>query len=72
MSTCKWYAHDQFKPENKIKEVPPSEEALSYIRKLGKRYPNVDDTKWSNDCPKTYERGKPSYQTRTSSAYHLE
>jgi hypothetical protein len=28
---CKWYAHDQFKPENQIKEVPSSEEALSHI-----------------------------------------
>jgi hypothetical protein len=22
MSTCKWYAHEQFKPENHVKEVP--------------------------------------------------
>ena len=58
MSTCKWYGHDQFKHENQIKEVPPSEEALSRIQKPAKRYPNVDDTKWSKDCPKTNERGK--------------
>ena len=56
-STCKWYAHDQFKPKNQVKEVPPSEDTLS--RKPTKRYPNVDHTKWSKDCPKTYERGKP-------------
>jgi hypothetical protein len=30
-SMCKWYAHDQFKPKNQVKEVPPSEEALSRI-----------------------------------------
>jgi hypothetical protein len=51
-STCKWYAHDQFRPENQVKEVPPSEEALSHIRKPAKRYPNVDATKWSKGLPK--------------------
>jgi hypothetical protein len=30
-SMCKRYAHVQFKPENQVKEVPPSEEALSCI-----------------------------------------
>ena len=30
-SMCKWYAHDQFKPENQVKEVSPSKEALSRI-----------------------------------------
>ena len=52
-------SHDQFKPENQVKEVPPSEEALSRIWIPAKRYPNVDATKWSKDCPKTYKRGKP-------------
>ena len=59
MSTHKWYAHDQFKPENQVKEVPASDEDLSCIRQLTKRYPNVDATKWSKDCLRTYERGKP-------------
>ena len=59
LSVHKWYAHDQFKPENQVKEVPPSEEALSCIRIPAKSYPNVDATKWSKDCLKTYERGKP-------------
>jgi hypothetical protein len=63
-SMCKWYDHDQFKPENQVKEVPPSKEALSCIRKPAKRYPNVDDTKWSKDCLKTYERGKPFQPNR--------
>ena len=31
MSTHKWYAHDQFKPENQVKEVPASDEALGCI-----------------------------------------
>jgi hypothetical protein len=60
----KWYAHDQFKPENQVKEVPPSDEALSRVRKPARRYPNVDATKWSDDCPKIYERGKPFLPNR--------
>jgi hypothetical protein len=73
-STCKWYAHDQFKPENKVKEVPARafEEAITSTHQLAKKYQNVDAIKWSKNCPQTYERGSPSYQTRTSSAYHLE
>ena len=63
-SMCEWYAHDQFKPEKQVKEVPPSEEALSRIRKPVKRYPNVDDSKWSKDCPKTYGRGEPFLSNR--------
>jgi len=57
-SMCKWYAHDQFKSRNQVRDVPPSKEALSHFQKPTKRYPNVDATKWSKDCPKTYERGK--------------
>jgi hypothetical protein len=61
MSTCKWYTHEQFKPENHVKEVPSraSKEAVTSKQQLAKKYPNVDAIKWSKDCPKTYERGKP-------------
>ena len=61
-SVHKWYAHDQFKPENQIKKVPSraSEEAVtSKLQQTAKHYPNVDAIKWSKDCPKIYERGKP-------------
>ena len=61
-SVSKWYSHDQFKPENQVKQVPSwgSEEAVtSKLHQIAKQYPNVDDIKWSKDCPKTYERGKP-------------
>ena len=60
-SVHKWYAHDQFKPENQVKKVPTraSEEAItSKVHQTAKKYPNVDAIKWSKDCPKTYERGK--------------
>jgi hypothetical protein len=65
-SMSKWYAHDQFKAENQFKEVPAraSKEAIASKQQLGKKYPNVDAIKWSNDCPKTYERGKPFLPNR--------
>jgi hypothetical protein len=58
-STAKWYTHDQFKPENQLKGVPTraSEEAITSKQQPAKKYPNIDAIKWSNDCPKTYERG---------------
>ena len=46
----------------KLKKVPTraSEEAItSKVHQIAKKYPNVDAIKWSKDCPKTYERGKP-------------
>ena len=61
-SVHKWYAHDQFKPENQVKKVPTraSEEAVtSKVHQIAKKYPNIDAIKWSKDYPKTYERGKP-------------
>jgi hypothetical protein len=60
-SMAKRYAHDQFKPENQVKEVlaRASEEAITGKQQPTKKYPNVDAIKWSNDCLKTYERGKP-------------
>ena len=59
-SVHKWYAHDQFKSENQVNKIPSwaSEEAII------KWYPNVDAIKWSKDCPKTYERGKPFLSNR--------
>ena len=60
LSVSKWYSHDQFKPENQVKKVPSwgSEEAVtSKLHQITKQYPNVDDIKWSKDCPKTYEGG---------------
>ena len=63
----KWYSHDQFKPENQVKKVPSrgSEEAVtSKLHQTAKQYPNVDAIKWSKDCPKTYERGKPFLPNR--------
>jgi hypothetical protein len=53
LSVHKWYAHDQFKPENQVKEVPKtaSDEAItSKLHKPAKKYPNVDVIKWSKDC----------------------
>ena len=61
-SMSKWYSHDQFKLENQVKKVPSqdSEEAVtSKLHQIAKQYPNVDAIKWSKDCLKTYERGKP-------------
>ena len=61
-SVHKWYSHDQFKPENQVKKVLSrgSEEAItSKLHQIAKKYPNVDAIKWSKDCPKIYERGKP-------------
>ena len=65
-STSKWFGHDQFKPENLIKEVPAraSEEAVTSKQQPAKKYLNVDAIKWSKDCPKTYKRGKPFLQMR--------
>ena len=60
-SVHKWYAHDQFKPENQVKEVLARafEEAVTSKQQPAKKYPNVDAIKWSKNCLKTYERGKP-------------
>jgi hypothetical protein len=58
-SMPKWYAHDQLKPENRVKEVPVSKEAITSKQQLAKRYPNIGAIKWSKDCPLTYEIGKP-------------
>ena len=57
----KWYAHDQFKPKNQIKQVKghASEKAIaSKLHQTAKRYPEVDTIKWSKDYLEKYERGK--------------
>ena len=57
----KWFAHDQFKLENQVKNVyarasePPD---TSKLHQEVKKYPNVDEIKWTKDVPKEYERGK--------------
>jgi len=57
----KWFAHDQFKPENQVKNIyarasePPD---TSKLHQEVKKYPNVDEIKWTKDVPKEYERGK--------------
>ena len=61
-SVSKWFSHDQFKPKNQVKKVPSraSEEAVtSKLHQITKQYSNVDAIKWSKNCPKTYEIGKP-------------
>ncbi|XP_066314476.1 uncharacterized protein, partial [Miscanthus floridulus] len=60
-SVHKWMVHDQFKPKNQVKEfrAPASEEGTtSKLHKGFKKYPAVDNLKWSNDCPDKYEKGK--------------
>ena len=60
-SASKWYAHDQFKPENQIKQVKgnASKKAVaSKLHQTAKRYLEVDTIKWSKDYPEKYERGK--------------
>jgi hypothetical protein len=60
-SVHKWYAHDQFKLENQVKEVPAQgskEAGDSKLHQAVKKYPDVESIKWSKDCPEKYERGK--------------
>jgi len=74
-SANKWYAHDQFKPENQIKQVKghASEKAVtSKLHQTAKRYPEVDTIKWSKDYPENMKEASSSYQTVSSSACHME
>ena len=74
-SVHKWYAHDQFKPENQIKKVPSRafEEAVtSKLHQTTKQYPNVDAIKCQRIAWKHMKEASPFYKTGTSSAYHLE
>jgi hypothetical protein len=60
-SVHKWYVHDQFKPENHVKEVPAQgskEAGASKLHQAVKKYLDVESIKWSKDCPEKYERGK--------------
>jgi hypothetical protein len=57
----KWFARDQYKPENQVKDVyARASEPLdtSKLHQPVKKYPSVEDIKWTNDCPKKYVRGK--------------
>jgi len=38
--------------------------AITSKQQPANKYPNVDAIKWSNDCSKTYERGKPFLPNR--------
>lgn len=61
LSVHKWYAHDQFKPENQAKEAlaqGSKEAGDSKLHTTFKKYPDVESIKWSEDCPKEYVRGK--------------
>ena len=59
----------------KLKKVPSrgSEEAVtSKLHQIAKQYPNVDAIKWSKDCLKIYERGKPFLPNRDIQRLPLE
>jgi hypothetical protein len=74
-SVHKWYAHDQFKPGNQVKEVlaQASKEAItSKLHQAIKKYPDVEAIKWSEDFPKTYERGKHFLPNRVIQRMPLE
>jgi hypothetical protein len=57
----KWFAHDQFKPENQVNIYARASELpdTSKLHHEVKKYPNVDEIKWTEDVPKEYKRGKP-------------
>jgi hypothetical protein len=60
-SVHKWFGHDQFKPENQVKQVrahASKEGVTSKLHHGVKKYPSVDTLKWSKDCPNKYKRGK--------------
>jgi uncharacterized protein YjdB len=71
----KWFARDQYKAENQVKEVyarafePPD---TSKLHKEVKKYPNVDDIKWTKDVQKNMKEASTSYQIESSRACHLE
>ena len=51
-SVSKWFSQ-------KVPSWGSKETITSKLHQIAKQYPNVDAIKWSKDCPKTYERGKP-------------
>jgi len=62
-----WFARAQYKPKNKVIEVyacasEPSN--TSKLHELVKKYPNVEDIKWTKDCQNKYVRGKPFQPNR--------
>jgi len=57
----KWFTRDQYKPENQVKDLHARASESPDTSKLHqevKKYPNVDEIKWTKDVPKEYERGK--------------
>jgi hypothetical protein len=65
-SVHKWYAHDQFKPENQVKEVlaqGSKEAGDSKLHQAVKKYPDVESIKWSKHCPKNMKEASIFYQT---------
>jgi hypothetical protein len=70
----KWYSRDKFKPENQVKDLyaranePPD---TSKLHQSFKKYPNVEDINWTEDCPKEYKRGKPFLPNRMMSLMPL-
>jgi hypothetical protein len=70
-NAAKWFAHDQFKPENRVTQVVGSKKAITSKRQPVQakapskvKYVNVECIKWSKDYPKEYERGKPFLPNR--------
>ena len=57
----KWFTRDQYKPENQVKDLharASESPDTSKLHQQAKKYPSVEDNKWTEDCPKKYERGK--------------
>jgi hypothetical protein len=68
-SVHKWYAHDQFKPENQVKEVSAQgskEVDDSKLHQAVKKYLDVESIEWSKDCPKNMKEARIFYQIGSS------
>jgi hypothetical protein len=68
-SIHKWYGHDQFKPENQVKEVPAqaSKEAVSSeLHQAVKRYQDVEAINGQKIAWKNMKEASISYQTGSS------
>ena len=75
LSVSKWYSHDQFKPENQVKKVPSrgSEKAVtSKLHQIANSIQMLMPSNGQRIARKHMKEASPSYQTGTSSAYHLE
>ena len=75
LSVHKWYAHDQFKPENQVKKSHHGvlrRPSLANSTKLQSSIQMLMPSNGQRIARKHMKEASPSYQTRTSSAYHLE